>query len=441
MRRALFTALLAGVAVGGFAAEPKAIYEATCATCHATGVANAPKLSDAAEWQRRLQRGGLAALVDAALKGRGAMPAKGGNASLADADVRATVQYMLRVAGVAAPAAAPAAAASTAAPARPAAAARTGAAVNRTYAAACAICHREGVLNAPRLDDAAAWAPRLAAGTAALYANAIGGKGGMPPRGGNPNLTDAEVRSAVDYMVAQVKAAAAKPAAQRPAAAVAAKTPAAPSAAASSAPASGPVTAVAEAPVGKTEASAAATPLAEPIVTAAAASDVNAFNRLLRAPSKRNLPPPQDGIHDPTNDGTLQLQAPLEAFATLPKSNAGNQIDWVRALAENRIAPRADRIDPKASMAVLDLNIVREVKGSMPDVVYPHKSHTQWLDCSNCHPSIFVPQKGANQISMASILLGQSCGVCHGKVAFPVSECRLCHSKPKTTATAAGGKP
>jgi len=64
-------------------------------------------------------------------------------------------------------------------------------------------------------------------------------------------------------------------------------------------------------------------------------------------------------------------------------------------------------------------------------VVYPHKQHTELLDCSNCHPAIFIPQKGANQISMAAILLGEKCGVCHGKVAFPVSECRLCHSKKK----------
>jgi len=39
--------------------------------------------------------------------------------------------------------------------------------------------------------------------------------------------------------------------------------------------------------------------------------------------------------------------------------------------------------------------------------------------------------KGANQISMASILMGEKCGVCHGKVAFPVSECRRCHSQAK----------
>jgi hypothetical protein len=58
--------------------------------------------------------------------------------------------------------------------------------------------------------------------------------------------------------------------------------------------------------------------------------------------------------------------------------------------------------------------------------------------------AIFIPQKGANQISMASILLGEKCGVCHGKVAFPVSECRLCHSKKKDlagSASATGARP
>ena len=152
--------------------------------------------------------------------------------------------------------------------------------------------------------------------------------------------------------------------------------------------------------------------------------------------SRRNRPPAEDGIHDPANDGTLALQPPLTAFNELTRSNAGNRVDWVKSLRDGKINPRADRLDPKVAPAVMDLNIVREVKGSMPDVVYPHKQHTEWLDCSNCHPAIFKPQKGANQISMAGILLGQQCGVCHGKVAFPVSECRLCHSKPKSSATA-----
>ena len=157
----------------------------------------------------------------------------------------------------------------------------------------------------------------------------------------------------------------------------------------------------------------------------------NAFNRLMKPASERNAPPESDGIHDPTSDGTMMLQPPREAFADLPKSRSGNYVDWNRAIDEMLIAPRSDIHNPDATAIVLDLNIVREVKGSMPDVVYPHKQHTQWLDCANCHPAIFIPMKGANQISMASILMGEKCGVCHGKVAFPVSECRRCHSKAK----------
>lgn len=183
---------------------------------------------------------------------------------------------------------------------------------------------------------------------------------------------------------------------------------------------------------------ATAAPSAAP--AAPSAADVNRFNRLLKPVGQRNLPPPEDGIHDPTNEGTHALQPPLSAFNGMTRSNAGNRVDWVKSLGANAIAPRWDRIDGAAVPVVMDLNIVREVKGSMPDVVYPHKQHTEWLDCSNCHPAIFVPQKGANQISMASILLGQKCGVCHGKVAFPVSECRLCHSKKKDTPIARTGE-
>jgi len=178
-----------------------------------------------------------------------------------------------------------------------------------------------------------------------------------------------------------------------------------------------------------------------PAAPASASAEVNAFNRLLKPLGRVNRPAVESGIHDPGNDMTLQLQPPAVAFATLSKSPAGNHVDWVKSLDSKAITPRWDRNDPAAAAIVMDLNIVREVKGSMPDVVYPHKQHTEWLDCSNCHPKIFIPQKGANQISMASILLGQKCGVCHGKVAFPVSECRLCHSRKKALATAAGATP
>ena len=158
----------------------------------------------------------------------------------------------------------------------------------------------------------------------------------------------------------------------------------------------------------------------------------NSFNRLLKPPSARNPPPPEDGIHDPDGSAVELLQPPKTAFATLPNGKSGNYVDWMASLEKNLIDPRFDRLNPDAEGVVMDLNIVREVKGSMPNVVYSHKSHTQWLDCSNCHPAIFLPQKGANNISMAGILLGQQCGVCHGKVAFPVSECRRCHSQSKS---------
>lgn len=167
---------------------------------------------------------------------------------------------------------------------------------------------------------------------------------------------------------------------------------------------------------------------------ATAQQDPNAFNRLLRPASERNAPPDADGIHDPTAFGTAMLQPPRDAFGALPKSASGNYVNWSRAMGEQHLNPRYDIKDPDAPPVVLDLNIVREVKGTMPDVVFPHQQHTEWLDCANCHPAIFLPQKGANQISMASILLGEKCGVCHGNVAFPVSECRRCHSQPKEMA-------
>ncbi len=166
---------------------------------------------------------------------------------------------------------------------------------------------------------------------------------------------------------------------------------------------------------------------------AAEPQDPNVFNRLLKPKKPFNLPPAEDGYHDPESEGVAYLQPPKEAFKDLVPSNVGNHVDWVKSLEKGKIDPRFDRLDPKAKPIIMDLNIVREVKGSMPDVVYPHKQHTEWLDCSNCHPAIFVPQKGANQISMAAILMGQKCGVCHGKVAFPVTAktCRKCHSRPK----------
>jgi len=162
-------------------------------------------------------------------------------------------------------------------------------------------------------------------------------------------------------------------------------------------------------------------------------SAANVFNRLLKKEKMKNAPPPKDGIHDPANDNTHVLQPPLIAYEGLPTTEFGNYVDWVKALNDGLLNPRYDRFDPSVEPLVMDLDIVREVKASVPDVVFPHKPHTQWLHCSNCHPKIFIPQRNANVINMSAILLGQKCGVCHGKVSFPITtkSCKKCHSKPK----------
>jgi cytochrome c5 len=76
------------------AGKGKSVYDSACVACHATGVAGAPKAGDKAAWAPRLKTG-VDALYASALKGKNAMPPKGGNPALADADVKAAVDYMV----------------------------------------------------------------------------------------------------------------------------------------------------------------------------------------------------------------------------------------------------------------------------------------------------------------------------------------------------------
>jgi cytochrome c5 len=74
-----------------------------------------------------------------------------------------------------------------------------------TYDTVCTACHGAGVAGAPKFGDKAAWAPRLAQGKEGLHNSALKGKGAMPPKGGNPGLSDDAVKAAVDYMVSAAK--------------------------------------------------------------------------------------------------------------------------------------------------------------------------------------------------------------------------------------------
>ena len=86
------SAAAAPAATGG-AADGKGVYEKTCAVCHATGLAGAPKFGDKAAWAPRIATG-INTLHNSALHGKNAMPPKGGNLALPDADVSAAVDYM-----------------------------------------------------------------------------------------------------------------------------------------------------------------------------------------------------------------------------------------------------------------------------------------------------------------------------------------------------------
>lgn len=123
------------------------------------------------------------------------------------------------VAAAAAPAAAPtpppapapvAAAPAPAAPSAPAAAAPAAGATDlaegkKVYDGTCHVCHGTGVAGAPKYGDKADWAPFLATGIDTMVKNAIHGIKAMPPRGGNPSLTDAQMHAAVEYMAAAAK--------------------------------------------------------------------------------------------------------------------------------------------------------------------------------------------------------------------------------------------
>jgi cytochrome c5 len=83
------------------------------------------------------------------------------------------------------------------APAAPAAP-RSG---KEVFGSVCTACHSTGAAGAPKVGDKAAWEPRAAQGMDALMHSAINGKNAMPPRGGNPTVTDEELKATIEYML------------------------------------------------------------------------------------------------------------------------------------------------------------------------------------------------------------------------------------------------
>ncbi|MGV6808881.1 MAG: c-type cytochrome [bacterium] len=295
------------------------VYGAICTGCHEAGALGAPKTNAKEDWTARIATG-WKALMDSAINGKGQMPARGGDPSLTDDEIKNAILYMTSKAGFdlateasageapadaatdtaaadtaatttdntttatapTAPAAAPTttesasapvapqapaqmptpaapqapaqtptpaapqapqvantapspeapvsepAAATTTPDATPAPEAPTAAAPavaptpeaapaptatapvaseqgEKIYKSLCFSCHDVGIANSPKFGDKEVWQARIATGMEALYASSINGKGAMPAKGGNPSLSDEDVKAAVDYMIFHVK--------------------------------------------------------------------------------------------------------------------------------------------------------------------------------------------------------------------------------------------
>lgn len=135
----------------------------------------------------------------------------------------------------------------------------------------------------------------------------------------------------------------------------------------------------------------------------------------------------KDGLHDPASPAVGVLQEPAEALAAFPPDAVGNQVRWMQALDRGLIQPRTNILpETKVNLRMTEVLLVNTAH--MPLVKFPHRQHTAWLDCSNCHDQIFAQEAGKTKIGMMRILSGEKCGVCHGAVAFPLTECNRCHS-------------
>lgn len=182
--------LLGVIGSAGAATTPdrsgKEVVEAVCVNCHGSGKDGAPKIGDKAAWSKHASQG-LNKLTENAISGIRKMPAHGGQGSLTDLEISRAIAYM--VSGGAATD-----------PNKPYSSPqhKTG---EKIVAERCHECHQEGKNGAPKIGDMAAWKPRLQSGVDALVKSAIRGHNAMPARGGLANLSDADMKAAVVFMV------------------------------------------------------------------------------------------------------------------------------------------------------------------------------------------------------------------------------------------------
>ncbi|MEY4591375.1 MAG: hypothetical protein RIR18_270 [Pseudomonadota bacterium] len=167
----------------------KEVVDSVCGGCHASGKDGAPRIGNAADWSKRATQG-LDKLAQNAITGVRKMPSHGGQVSLSDLEMSRAIAYMISGGNSVDPN-----------KAYNVAKTRTG---EQVVNEVCGNCHVSGKDGAPVIGNMDAWKPRLKEGVDRLVASAVKGHNHMPARGGMSNLSDAEIKDAVTFMVAKI---------------------------------------------------------------------------------------------------------------------------------------------------------------------------------------------------------------------------------------------
>ncbi|HIJ88239.1 MAG TPA: hypothetical protein HPP97_11265 [Desulfuromonadales bacterium] len=130
----------------------------------------------------------------------------------------------------------------------------------------------------------------------------------------------------------------------------------------------------------------------------------------------------------------ISQEEKFASFAkSMPPEKFGNGINWEKAEREGHFKT-IDYIEglsvTRVKMKIpTDRTLKAKLEG-MPNVLFSHTKHSIWGGCELCHPELFSIKKGRSVYSMDEIFEGKFCGACHNTVAFPLPDCRRCHTAP-----------
>lgn len=134
-----------------------------------------------------------------------------------------------------------------------------------------------------------------------------------------------------------------------------------------------------------------------------------------------------------SQDKNVDLKYDFYEFTRgFPRARFGNKVDWMKAEDEGRVV-LSDYLEgisiERPELVIQEERQLQPKVADMPKILFSHEKHTVWNGCELCHPQIFGIRERAQVYDMQEIFEGRYCGACHQKVAFPTTDCRLCHTE------------